>query len=367
MISGIWTIAKKEGLHIRRDPRSIAMMFLLPLLMMMLYGYAINMDVKNVKIGVIDHDWSPESREVVSRFDGSEFFSVHRYYPSRDEVRKAIESGAIKGALIIPADFSVRIGRGKNPPIQAIIDGSDSNTGKIMQAGMQQILGSVVFGAGNLPVLFTVEPRVWYNPDMEGVNFIVPGLVAVFLMMIATILTSITIAREKETGTMTQLRLSPAGPAQIIIGKVLPYTFLAFMVGSLMLVFALLYYRVPFYGSPWLLAGLSIAFLLASLSIGLLASTVANSQQVAMAGGLLGTMLPSIILSGFIFPIRSMPQVLQWVSTVIPAKYFLEIIRGIMLKDIGIQYLLGQLFALLLFTLIVLAISTIRFRRQMRI
>jgi len=364
MIRGILTVARKEGIHIVRDPRSLILIFFLPLIMMLLYGYAINMDIKHVKIGVLDHDGSWASRQVIREFEGTDFFRIHRYYPSRDKFRQGLESGEIKGVLVFPAEFTESAGRGKSPEMQVVIDGSDANTGKIVQAGISAILSGVELGDNPAAGSFTMAPRVWYNPDMEGVNFVVPGLVAIFLMMIATILTSITIAREKETGTMIQLQLSPASASQIIIGKVIPYIALAFVVGFVMLVFALLYYRVPFHGSPGLLALLSIAYLLASLSIGLFASTLANTQQVAMAAGLLGTMLPSILLSGFIFPIRSMPLVLQWISTIIPAKYFLIILRGIMLKGNTITYLWMPLLFLIIFTLVVMTISTLRFRRQ---
>jgi len=367
MIPGIFTIAKKEFIHILRDPRSLTLLMVLPLVMMVLYGYAINMDVKNVNLGVMDDDHSWASREVIRQFEGTDFFRIYRYYGSRDGFRRGIESGEIKGVLIFPPAFTGDIGRGKSPEIQIIIDGSDANTGKIIQAGIGLILSGINFGDKPIKPFFTMSPRVWYNPELEGANFIVPGLIAVFLMMIAAILTSITIAREKETGTMVQLRLSPANAAQIIIGKVLPYTVLAFVVGALMLVFALLYYGVPFHGSPVLLAVLSIAYLLASLSIGLLISTLAQNQQIAMAGGMLGTMLPSILLSGFIFPLRSMPVALQWISTIIPAKYFLEILRGIMLKGNTMIYLWTPLYSLLIFTVIVMIISIVRFRRQFRI
>jgi len=367
MISNIWTMARKEIIHIRRDPRSIALLFLLPLIMMMLYGYAINMDLKDVRIGVLDQDHAWASREVTRHLQGSDFFRIHRYYDSREAVRDAIQRGVIRAAVIFPADFTLKIGRNQSPDLQLLIDGSDANTGKIVEAGLLQVVTTTRYGPAPSPVLFRLEPRVWYNPEMKGVNFIVPGLIAVFLMMIATILTSITIAREKETGTMIQLRLSPAKPLHIILGKVLPYTFLAFLVGTLMLLFALVYYRVPFQGSAFLLAGLGIAYLLAALSIGLLASTIARTQQVAMAAGLLGTLLPSIILSGFIFPLRSMPRILQWISYIIPAKYFLEIIRGIMLKGVGIQHLWTQVVALLIFAAVLIFISTVRFRRQFKI
>jgi len=367
MITGIVTIAKKEFIHIIRDPRSLVLLMVLPLVMMILYGYAINMDVKNVELGVLDNEHSWASREVIRQFDGTDFFRIQNFYDSRDGIRRAIESGEIKGVLIFPSNFSENVGRGIPPEMQVIIDGADANTGKIIEAGVSVILSGITFGDEEIAPLFEMAPRVWYNPELEGVNFIVPGLVAVFLMMIATILTSITIAREKETGTMVQLRLSPAGATQIIIGKVLPYTVLAFMVGTLMMVFALVYYGVPFNGSPWLLAGLSIAYLLASLSIGLLISTAASSQQVAMAGGLLGTMLPSILLSGFIFPLRSMPVALQWISNIIPAKYFLEILRGVMLKGNSMIYLWTPLWSLLIFTFVVMIFSIVRFRKQFRI
>ncbi|MEJ2051941.1 MAG: ABC transporter permease [Calditrichota bacterium] len=330
MIPNIWTMARKEMIHIRRDPRSIVLLFLLPLIMMMLYGYAINMDLKDVRVGVLDQDHGWAARAVTRNLQGSDFFLLYRYFPSRDAVRDAIQRSEVRAAVNFPADFTRLIGRGQSPDLQILIDGSDANTGKIVEAGLLQVVTSTQLGPESPRMLFQLQPRVWYNPEMKGVNFIVPGLIAVFLMMIATILTSITIAREKETGTMIQLRLSPAKPLHIILGKVLPYTLLAFLVGGMMLVFALLYYRVPFQGSPLLLAGFGIAYLLAALSIGLLASTFAKTQQVAMAAGLLGTMLPSIILSGFIFPLRSMPRVL-------------------------------------IFAAILIFISTLRFRRQFRV
>jgi len=366
MIRGILTLAGKELKHIRRDPRSLALLFLLPLIMMVLYGYAINMDIKDAKLGVLDSDNSWATRQVISHFDGSEFFRIYKHYSSRDAVTEALQSGAVKAVLIFPADFTEDIGRGISPKMQVLLDGSDSNTGKIIQTSIQQILSQISFGPNTQPMLFNMEARVWYNQELEGANFIVPGLVAVFLMMIAALLTSITIAREKETGTITQLQLSPATPAQIIIGKVLPYIVLAFFVGLFMLLFALVYYQIPFHGSPLLLAGLSVAYLFASLSIGLLVSTIAKTQQVAMAGGLFATLLPSIILSGFIFPLRSMPTVLQWISTIIPAKYFLEILRAIMLRGVGFTYVWKPFVALIVFTIIVMTISTLRFRRQLR-
>lgn len=366
MIRIILTIAGKELKHIRRDPRSLVLLFLLPLIMMVLYGYAINMDIKEAKIGVLDRNNSWATHQVIDHFNGSDFFSIYKYYHSRDELSEALASGEVKAVLIFPAEFTNRIGRGRSPQMQVLIDGSDSNTGKIIQSGITQILRNIKFGNQTLPVLFNMEPRVWYNPEMAGVNFIVPGLVAVFLMMIAALLTSITIAREKETGTMTQLQLSPVTPGQIVTGKVLPYVVLAFLVGLAMLVFALIYYRVPFRGSPLLLAGLSLAYLWASLSIGLLASTLAKTQQVAMAAGLFITLLPSIILSGFIFPLRSMPLVLQWISTIVPAKYFLEILRAIMLRGVGFRSVWQPFAALIAFSLVVMIISTIRFRRQLR-
>ncbi len=366
MIRGILTLAGKELKHIRRDPRSLVLLFLLPLIMMVLYGYAINMDIKDAKLGVFDSDNSWATREIISHFDGSDFFRIYKYYKSKNAVTEALQSGEVKAILVFPADFTEYIGRGVSPKMQVLLDGSDSNTGKIIQTSIRQILSKISFGNNDPPLLFSIEPRVWYNQELEGANFIVPGLVAVFLMMIAALLTSITIAREKETGTITQLQLSPATPAQIVIGKVLPYIVLAFFIGTVMLLFALVYYRVPFNGSPFLLAGLSTAYLFASLSIGLLISTIAKTQQVAMAGGLFATLLPSIILSGFIFPLRSMPAVLQWISTIIPAKYFLEILRAIMLRGVGYTYVWKPFVALILFTIVVMTISTLRFRRQLK-
>ena len=272
-------------------------------------------------------------------------------------------------ALVIQRGFANDLKTQTNIPVQLLVDGSNSNTATIAINYARMIINtfSIELNAQIVRPLAEVHERVWYNPDLKSVIFIVPGLIAIFLMMICALLTSITIARERETGTMEQILVSPVRSPEIIFGKVLPYVVLAFLDAALIIAFSKIVFHVPIRGSIFLLALLSVFYLYASLSLGVFVSTKAKTQQVAMMLALIGTLLPSILLSGFIFPIASMPWILRMLSYMIPAKYFLIIIRGIMLKGIGIEFLWLPTLILFGFGTILLVISSARFKTKLEV
>jgi ABC-2 type transport system permease protein len=363
----LFPIIHKEFLHILRDPRSLAIIVVMPILMVLLYGYAITFDVKDIKLGVIDHDKTPASRELVNRFVNSGYFTITAHPKNRDEVEHLMLNREVLSVLVIPRGFAHDLKRETYIPIQLLVDGSNSNTATIAinYARMIMMTYSIELNAQIVRPLAEVHERVWYNPDLKSVTFIAPGLIAVILMMICALLTSITIARERETGTMEQLLVSPIRSPEIIVGKVVPYVLLAFIDGTLVVVFAILIFGVPFRGNVALLALLSFFYLYASLSLGVFVSTRAKTQQVAMMLAMLGTLLPSILLSGFIFPIQSMPYILRVLSYTVPARYFLTIIRGIMLKGIGFEYLWVPTLFLFGFGTLLLVISSARFKTKL--
>lgn len=362
-----WAIIKKEFIHIIRDPRTLLITLAMPLLMIIIYGNAIKLDIKNIPIGIIDYDNSIHSRNVIEKFTQSGYFEVAAPIENRRDIQKLFKQRTIKAAIIIPVDFSKSIHINPATKIQIIIDGSNSNTATIISNYCKMILVTYT-NELNMQILkppVSTEPRVWYNPDLESANFIIPGLVAIILMMICALLTSITIAREKETGTMEQILVSPIRPLEIIFGKVLPYVIIAFIDGVLVILAAKYGFDISISGSILLLGLLSFVYLYAALSIGVLISVNAKTQQVALMLALLITILPAVLLSGFIFPIRSMPLVLRFVSYLIPAKYYLIIIRGIILKGVGISYLWGQILFLFVMGTLLLLISTSKFKSKL--
>jgi ABC-2 type transport system permease protein len=330
-------LARKEVIHILRDPRSLIIIFLLPLIMMMIFGYAIDMDLKNIRLGALDYDRSPASRAFIEKLHASSNFEITHWLARRDEIREMILARKIRAAVVLPEGFGESIRQEMVTPIQVIVDGADANSANIIINFLQAYIADYSLSLSTVQVgsLLDVRVRLFYNPGMKSANFVVPGLVAIFLMMVCAMLTSITIAREKETGTLEQILVSPIRKHEVIIGKVLPYVLLSFLIGSVILGFSYFWFRVPFRGSVSLLAFLSLFYIFTALAFGLLISTVAPNQQMAMVISLVSTILPVIMLSGFIFPLASMPKVLQWVSYVIPARYFLLVIRGIMLKGTG--------------------------------
>jgi ABC-2 type transport system permease protein len=358
---------KKEFIHISRDPRSLIIIFLIPLIQMFLFGYAINMDLKDIKIGVCDLSKTPQSRDIVRKVDESVYFDVVKYFDNPKMTEALFQKRAVRGVIIIKNDFVHDLGKNGTAQIGVIADGSDANSAALVTNYLNALFlsQSLASSSGKMNLPISVRPRVFYNPDMESAQFIVPGLVAIVLIMVGALLTSVTITREKETGTMEQILVSPIRGGEIILGKIVPYIFLAFIIAITIILVGHLWFKAPVNGSWSYLVFFCLLYIFTALAIGLLISTVSATQQVAMMLALTATMLPSIMLSGFIFPIASMPKVLQIVSTVIPATHFLIILRGIMLKGAGPAELWQHIVALCLIALFFMMLAVKKFKLKL--
>ncbi|MCI0691318.1 ABC transporter permease [candidate division KSB1 bacterium] len=366
MSSRIIPIIRKEFIHIRRDFRTLIIVFAMPVFMLMMYGYAINMEIQNIDLAVIDYSKTPASREVVRAFAGSKFFTVGDFDGSEAEIENLFHRRLARMVMIIPHDFAGAIIKPAPAALQVLIDAGDSNTAQLVANYANAVLQA--YNAGrNLGQPFEVRATIQYNPALKSSYFFVPGLVALILMMISALLTSITIAREKETGTMEQILVSPVRPIEIIVGKVVPYIFLAFADGIIILLVARFWFNVPITGSLALILGACLLFVIVALAFGLLISTRARTQQIAMMGALMGTLLPTIMLSGFIFPITAMPKLLQLVTYAVPARYFLPIIRGVMLKGNTLEHIWPQLAAVAAMGIFFLLVSAKRFKMRLEI
>ncbi len=357
-------IAIKEVRHILRDPRSLMIAILMPIMMTLLYGYAINLDIKNIKLAILDFDQTLESRELAGRFYNSGYFLRSLKEPNVTDPEKILRSGQASAVLVLQKGFSDALAKQEDFQVGLTVDGADANTANAVSSYcniiLNQYLQDQLPPGIQLPGV-AISPKVLYNPDLKSSHFFVPGLIAVILMMISALLTSITIAREKETGTMEQLLTCPVSPREIIIGKVIPYIGLAFIDGILILLFAVIHFGVPFIGSILLLLLFGFIYITAALSIGILISTLVNTQQLAMSYAQLVTVLPSVMLSGYIFEIKNMPVALQYLTRIIPARYFLVIIRGIMLKGSGLSVLWAESIFLVLLTVLLLTVAIKRF------
>ncbi len=366
MTRRIAALIRKEFLHITRDLRSLAVVFLMPVLMILIYGYAVTFDIREITLAVLDSSRSAESRELIRSLTGSGYFKLTAVIDRRSEIEPLFLERRARAVLVIPADYTEELQKGR-AEVQIIIDGADANTATVAANTLRSAL--MHYSLDNVAVGFQpplrIESRVWYNPDLKSTHFIVPGLIAVIMMMICALLTSVTIARERETGTMEQILVSPIRPFEFMIGKMTPYVLLALLDGLFVILFSRLVFGVPFRGSEPLFAALSVLFVSASLSIGLLISTVVRTQQAAMMIALISTIMPSLLLSGFLYPIPSLPWVLRLISYAVPAKYFLVIDRGIILKGIGFSALHRQTLFLLVFNAVFLTLSIKNFKARL--
>jgi ABC-2 type transport system permease protein len=355
MMGRITAISRKEFLHIIHDPRSLIILFVLPVLQLIMFGYALNMEIQNINLAIIDRSKSTVSREIIDTFRGSRYFSVFEYDDPISQMDELFFDRKAHAILIIDQDFQKNFVRQQQVPVQILIDAADPNAATMIRQYCNGVI--MHFNEINntrLPVLFDIESRIWYNPDLKSDYFFIPGLVALILVMISALLTSITVTREKEMGTMEQILVSPIRPVEIVLGKVLPYTALAFFDGLLILILGMTLFDIPFIGSYLLLLLLSVLYIITALSLGLMISTAVSTQQVAMMAAVAATLLPTLMLSGFIFPLNAMPDLLQYLSYIVPAKYYLVIIRGIMLKGNTLFQLAGQTGFLLLLSFILL-------------
>ena len=371
----VWAVARKEFLHILRDPRSLGMAIVLPMLLLIIYGYALTMDLDEVPLVVWDQSETPASREFLSGFLGSRYFSLRGYVRNYRELERAIDSRQAMAALVIPTDFARRIDAGRRAAVQMILDGSDSNTATIAlgyadavtRAYSQDIALRQVLRIRGRPLDPPLEfrPRVWYNADLESRNYIVPGLIAVMLMMIAAMLTSLTVAREWERGTMEQLISTPVQGRELILGKLLPYLAIGMLDTLLAVLMGWLVFHVPLRGSVALLFAMAAVVLTGGLSLGMLVSIITRNQLLASQLASFLTLLPSVLLSGFVFEISAMPRPIQLFTYLVPARYFLVLLRGIYLKGIGLEILAAEALLLAFFGAAMVILATRQFRKKL--
>ena len=342
----LFAVARKEALQLRRDTRSLILALLLPVLLLVLFGYAITWDVNDIPLAVVDLDQSQASRDLIEGFTASGYFRIAARMERMADAEPLLGSGAIRMALVVPRGFAAASAAGEGAPLQAIVDGSDANTAEIaigyaQAAVAAHALRAARAGMAPTPPLVAVS-RVWYNEELSSRNMIVPGLVAVIMMIIAAMLTALTIAREWERGTMEQLAATPVTRGEIVLGKLLPYLVIGLVDVLLITLLGMALFHVPLRGNVLLLAVLTTAFLVGSLGLGLFISAVAKSQLLATQIAMLTTFLPALLLSGFMYAISAMPPFLQGLSLLIPARYFLVVTRGIFLKGVGAEVLYRQ-------------------------
>ncbi len=351
----------KDMKELVRDPITIAIAVLLPLVMLFLFGYAVTLDVRNIAVGVLDYDHSPASRELVDRFVQSGYFVLKRSLNSEAALERAMKRGRIKLALVIPPRFHASLARGESPGMQVIVDGTHSATALLIAS----YAGMVIEGFPTPPQpAVRLETRVWYNPQMRSINYIVPGLYGVILMAFPPLLTTLAIVREKETGTIQQVFASPLTRAEFIAGKIVPYGLVAFAEMVMVIAVGYLWFEVPFRGQLALLLAAALIYVFTTVAIGLLISTVTRSQMVATLLALVVTLMPSFLFSGLIFPFFTMPYVLQLYTMIFPGRYFVDVSRGIVLKGVGALELWRNLLLMVLYAGAVFLIAVWRFRKK---
>jgi ABC-2 type transport system permease protein len=366
-------VGRKELRQIARDRRTLLILLFVPALFLLLYGYALNFDIRNVALAVEDRDRTSTSRLLVSAFVNSGYFDFVADVTTGGEIERLIDRNAVRAALVIPRGFGGDIRRGTRTEVQVIVDGDNANTATTVVGYAQAIVAEVSanlereIGVANVarvvgpPV--TLESQVWYNPQLRSTLFLVPGLIAYIAMITAVISTALSIVREKERGTMEQVRMAPLGPVAFVVGKTLPYLVLSFVSAVLIIVAAMILFDLPMRGSWLLLFGAIGLFLIGAQAQGLLISTVSPTQQVAFQVALLSSFLPTFILSGFIFPISSMPAAIQLVTYIIPARYFLVALRAIVLKGAPAAAFWQDLVALAVFGTVMLMLASVRLGR----
>jgi len=370
MFGRIKPFVKKELRQIARDRRVLGMLLLIPAFLLVMFGYALNFDVRHLNLAILDQENSLHSRDFYERFLNSEYFDF-RYSPrTMSEIDKLMAGGKIQLAIVIPHEFSKRLLQQREVAVQVIVDGTESTiagtafgyVSAIAQSYGSEIMLEAMARKGRHGELTPVDnhPRVWFNPDLKSARFFVPGLMGFILMIVVVISTSLSVVREKERGSLEQITVSPARPMDLILGKTIPYAIISLVSAHLVLLLGDLVFGVSIKGSYlWLLLGM-VLFLVSGLGLGLFISTIARTQQAAFMISVLTTMLPTFILSGFVFPIRNMPVVIQIITYFIPARYFLFILRSIMLKGVGLSAFWSQMGFLLLFAVLILSVSSVR-------
>jgi ABC-2 type transport system permease protein len=365
-------VGRKELSQILRDRLTLSIMLFLPAFLLMLYGYALNWDIRHVRLAVMDREHTAESRQLLSSFVNSTYFDVVATPSSMKDVERLMDRGEARAALVIPEGMTRDLRAGRTAFVQVLISGDNANTAlavfgyaQAVVRGVSAELQATLVGGGRAAAApLSVEPRIWYNPELKSTLFLVPGLIAFIVMISCVVTTALSVVREKERGTWEQVRMAPISTPSYILGKSIPYFFISYGAAFLIIAAAMLLFGVPMRGSWWLLFGAVGLFVFGALGTGLLVSTLVDTQAMAFLVGLLISLLPTFILSGFIFPIASMPAAIGFITYAVPARYFLVILRGIVLKATGFGVLASQFAALGAYVFVVLALASARLAKE---
>ncbi len=374
-IRRIRAVTRKEWKQILRDTRSLMLSLGIPMLLIVLFSWALKLDVSNIRTIVLDRDKTPTSRSYIDRFAHIEYFTIVGYTDEYADVIRGIDAGDVKAAVVIPKGFAADLKAGRGAEVQLIADGTDPLTAQVLVGYVTAITAAfsqehILKGLSTAGITLDKTPldarvRVWFNPELESKNFIIPGLIAVIMMVIAGLLTSLTIAREWERGTMEQLISTPIKVPELLIGKLIPYVELGLIDFVLALLVGTLVFGAPLKGSLVLLFALTLIFLVGAMSLGILISIVAKKQVQASQMAILMTFLPSFILSGFVFPISNMPLILKAITYIVPARYFVTILKGIFLKGVGLSILWWEGLLLLAFTMVIFVAAMRKFKKEL--
>ncbi len=368
MIRRILAIAKKEVRQIKRDKRMLYVLFIFPFILLVIFGYAINFDVHHIKMFVYDQDKTVDSREFVNRLTSSNYFDIEGYLNSEKEIRGVLDKGDAQVVLVFPREFSKDIHSGRDAQVQILVEGVNANTASIVSNYMNvatasfshNITSKILARKGrkaNLPL--DVESRFWFNADLNSTRYLIPGLISMILIITAVVSISLSLVREKERGTIEQINVSPLSSMELLVGKTIPYTVISLVIAAIILVAGYFLFGVAIKGSLILLFFSTFIFLFAALNLGIFVSAISDSQQVAFQISTMVSLLPTFILSGFVFPIESMPPVIQILTNITPAKFFIIILRAILLKGVGLSAFWPQLVYLLLFAAFFLGLAII--------
>jgi ABC-2 type transport system permease protein len=361
-------MSRKEWIQLRRDPRSMILAFALPVFLLLFFGYAISWDVRDIRLAVLDEDRTSRSRLLVDAFVASGYFTMVETLETGRSAADRLLAGDVATVLVIPNGFARDLAAGRDAPVQLLLDGSDANTATIALTYADAVAGrfsrDVLLQGRRLEPPATAEVRVWYNPTLESRNMIVPGLIAVIMSIIAAMLTALTIAREWERGTMEQLAATPVHRLEVVFGKLLPYLLIGIFDVAVTTLAGVVIFGVPLRGSLLLLGAMTVLFLLGALGLGMFISAVLRSQVLATQVAMVVTYLPALLLSGFLFDIRSMPVVLQGITYIVPARYYIGVTRGVFLKGVGLEALWVQGVSMVIFAAAGIGLATIAFRKR---
>jgi ABC-2 type transport system permease protein len=373
LLKRTFAIIKKEVRQLKRDTRLLAVIFSFPVLLLIMFGYAVNFDVKNIKIAIYDQDKSELSKDFINSLNSSEYFIIVDFINNESDINALLDKKVVKCVIVIPSDFSQKINSNRNTSIQYLIDGVDANTASIIQNYMfaatsqfNQKVNSEILARNGIKkfIPISLETQFWFNPDLKTTRYLIPGLIAMILIVTAVITVALSFVREKEKGTMEQLNVSSLQSIELILGKTLPFVIIALVNAGLILIAGYIFFGVEVKGSYLLLLLTTLIFLTASTSLGIFISVVSDSQQVAFTAATFVSLLPSLILSGFVFPIDSMPVIIQVITNITPAKFFIEILRAIILRGVRLSAFWDQIVYLIIFTTILIVLASVIGKRK---